>query len=337
MKAVKLFEEWVGDTKVPNPLAESICKTLDKYGIFWRNMSSKKQKAQGGVTINISYEEGLKFILSDYFSKEVLKRMKPRERDLVEMVRSLGAIPENSSSLVLRAGGKPKYGVTFIIYARGAVRLWLEYFQKVSSNDNVDIAADDPADVQQGTFKFLTRTLIFNLEGVIVNRVAANLSQSDLLNLGDSSLKNERLFHSITYLIKIKGVPDSVFKRMIRLNRHSIDRLTRLAEVAPTRELLNEVVSSVNMEKAGMRELQTFAKAVLANPKCDTWLIEVISDFVKEDDLIIALSTMDLPSVDLKKLYFKDSIPPRVKEAIRSNPNFGDIVGDEGGILSDWF
>jgi hypothetical protein len=336
MKTIKLFEEWVGDNKVPNPLAESICKTLDRFKIDWTDLSSKKQKAQGGVTINISYEEGLKFIKSDYFSEEVLKQMKPYVRDLVEIVRGISNMPQISGGMIDRPGGNPKRGITFIIYSRGAIRLWLDFYKKVSSNDNVEIDPSDPADVLRGTFKFLTRTLIFNLEGVIINKVTANLTSDDLINLRNTSLKNERLFHSLTRMAQISGIPNQVFSRMIKLNKSSISRMWRLAEVAPTLELLTQVVDIVNPSQLDRGDLHIFADRVLSNPNCNADLVEIVSDFAKESDLVKALADMDLPSVDLKRLYFSDLTTSRVKEIIKSNPNFGDIIGDEGGIFSDW-
>lgn len=65
-------------------------------------------------------------------------------------------------------------------------------------------------------------------------------------------------------------------------------------------------------------------------------LTKIPKDFNPQIDRELFLDLDKLSPADLKRIYFNQDLPKMVREEAAAHPNFGDIIGDEDGILGDW-
>jgi hypothetical protein len=335
MNKIKLFEEWSDTLKVPNPLAESICKTLDKYGVKWEDTTSKARRSRGGFKIMIPFAEAIKFFKSDYFTESRLVHMKPYDRRIVTMARAINApvSPEFNQHIRRFYNGEVKVnGVTFVISISGTIRLWLDSHRKISSNDNVDIDPNSSKEIDLGTTKFLTRTLVQNMEGHVVRYLLDNIV--DITSIDDSILKNQKLVIQVIrkFQENKKAIDRDLANKIIELFHKDYYVLRNLLPVINLPELVQKISDLPELDHSSIY----YDLAI--NPIATTDVIKKsIGRLTREYQINDALTKVNLSSKDLKDMYFDEETSDSARTAIKSNPNFGDIVGDEGGILSDWF
>lgn len=339
MNRISLFEGWENpeDKKNrANPLADAILGKLSKWDCRFIDVTSPRRKGHGGVAIMVPYHEIIKFLASGYFTDAVVARMKPSHRLMVELAKQMGWVTPYQTRT--RWSGEEKSGLTFVIMRSGNVRRWLDEFKKVSSNNNVNIDPTDKGDVAAGAKKFLEEVLVYNIDGIIVRLFLENQSKDDLDQLSDSILKNKDI---ILQLVVNRGsqISDELMQRILVLNKRNDSIIYQLVNKAgyPRKadrrlyETMFRIITTYHEDNNPI--LRAFCKLLEAPRELRLKALTLIEN---PYDIEQAFESFrDITAKELMDLYFEGP-SNKLKELIKNHPNFGDIIGDEGGILDDW-
>lgn len=286
----------------------------------------------------IPFAEAVKFFKSDYFTESKLAQMKPRERRVITIAKTvMSDIGDNFEAKIITPFRGPTVGVrgiTFIISTSGTVRLWLDRHGVVSSNENVVINPDSVVGVNSGVSKFLSKVLIQNLETTVDRFLLDNLES--LGDLKDDVLKNSGLISQVIYRASSSGkkLESGIVERLIQLYRRNSKILSSLVSIIDEPKLLQRIINFNLQDADGDGLYQTISLSRVATPEI---IKKAITKIEKRYAVMAVLSKVNLSGKDLKEIYFDENSSDELRAAVKSNPNFGDIVGDEGGILSDWF
>jgi hypothetical protein len=338
MRRVELFEAWVGEKRKSNTLAESIISELDKWGVNWVNVTSKTRRGHGGVAMMIPYDEIIKFFASGYFSDDIFASLPPARRDVIEAARLI----KNPTRVTLRSrwSGDSYTGPTFVIMASGRIRQWLNDFKKVSSNDNIDINPGSEIGVKTGTRQFFS-FLAYNIEHIVFRQFIEQSTLADLNSLSNSQLKKSNLVDAIISKYREQELDNNgteLFDRIIKLNRSNDSTLYRIVTSIKLTDMqylaifniLDRYDSDIDIDNLW----GSLVKAKAAPRKLR---LEALIRIERVAELISAFKEFnDITSKELMDIYFDDRASDAARRLAKDNPNFGDVVGDEGGILSDW-
>ena len=337
MRRVELFEAWAGEKSKSNPLATSIISELDKWGINWVEVTSKTRRRHGGVAMLIPFEEIIKFLASDYFSGEVLSKLSPARRDIIATARLI----KNPTKFTARArwSNDQYVGPTFIIMASGRIRQWLYDFKKVSSNDNVDINPASPEEVKDGAAQFFA-FLTGHIQHIVFRQFIEHATGEDLNTLSANKLRKSNFIDAITTKYREQELDNDsaeLFDRIIQANRQDEDNLYRLLvrnlklNDAQYLEIFRIIDEYYEYSSQLLRGLAT-AKAAPREIR-----LKSLSRIRSMADLKKAfLDFGDFTQKELMDIYFDERSSDAIRTLAKEHPNFGDVVGDEGGILSDW-
>lgn len=332
MRRVELFEAWVGEKSKSNPLAESIISELDKWGVNWVDVTSKRRKGHGGVAMMIPYDEIIKFLASDYFSGKVFDALPPTRKEVIQFAREIKN-PEKIS-IGERWSDAKHSGPTFVIMASGRIRQWLYDHRQVSSNDNVDINPESEVGVAYGTRQFFS-FLAYHIDHMVLRQFFEQSTPEDLNGLTDAQLKRPNIANAIINLYR-NAEPAEIFDRLIQLNRRDDSLLDRiLTSINLTEEQYQKLFNIIDMDQTYNDSLWgAFVRAKSAPRKLR---LEALIRIEREYALTQAFKEFDdITKKELMDLYFDDRASDMARKIVKSHPNFGDVVGDEGGILSDW-
>jgi hypothetical protein len=332
MRRVELFEAWAGEKSKSNPLATSIISEFDKWGVNWVDVTTERRRGHGGVAMMIPYDEIIKFLASDYFSGKVFADLKPERKETIQFAR--GVKKPEKISISERWSDKKHSGPTFVIMASGKIRQWLYDYGQVSSNDNVDIDPASDSEVAVGTEKFFS-FLAGHIEHIVLRQFTEQSTLEDLTGLSDSQLKKSSLVDSIINRYR-NSEPIELFDRLIQLNRRDDSVLYRiLVSINLTDEQYRKIFNILDTNHTNRDELWgAFAKAKTAPRKLR---LEALIRIEREYELTQVFKAVDdITKKELMDLYFDDRASDTFRRLAKSHPNFGDIIGDEGGILSDW-
>jgi hypothetical protein len=336
MRRVELFEAWVGEKSKLNPLADSIISELDKWEVNWVNVTSQRRKSHGGVAMMIPFDEIIKFFSSGYFSEEVLSNLPPSRRDIISIAKKI----KNPTKFTAHArwSGQTYSGPTFIIMASGKVRQWLYDFKKVSSNDNVDVNPASAVGVNTGTKMFFA-FLVGHIQHLVFRQFIEQATLEDLNELNNTQLQKITLVHAIITKYTKHELDSNtleLFDKIIRANRKSGDTLYRLlvsikfneAQYLEIFKILNDYFEYKDYLWIELARAKTAPREIRINALAR---IESTAELRR-----VFLEFGDFTQKELMDIYFDERSSDAIRTLAKEHPNFGDVVGDEGGILSDW-
>lgn len=332
MRRIELFESWIGEKNKSNPLAESVISELDKWGVNWADVTTERRKGHGGVAMMIPYDEIIKFLASDYFSGKVFSDLKPARKETVQFAR--GVKKPEKISIKERWSDTKHSGPTFVIMASGKIRQWLYDYDQVSSNDNVKVDPKSKAEVSEGTQKFFS-FLAGHIEHIVLRQFTEQCTLEEINQLSDSQLKNASLVNSIINRYRNYQSP-KLFDRIIQLNRRDSSTLYRILNENSLHDYqYQKLFNIIDMNHTNHDSLwRAFVKAKTAPRKLR---LEALIRIEQEYGLTQSFKEFsDITKKELMDLYFDDRASDTFRQLAKSHPNFGDIVGDEGGVLGDW-